>query len=342
MNFEETIALHAKIYKKLSPRDAVKLAYQSVFGPEHMISDANAAANRLFDEYSKTGHDRPFRTENLGRFSRVYLDSPLTDAELSLVGKIFINSAASPKGDTAEFSEKLDIIARLAGNGELPFGYGEFAAFRAEYEKDDPKAVSHSDEYRNEYHPAYRLVDSKYVRLLPLIFAVSKRESAVLALDGRAASGKTTAAKLIAELFGGKVVHLDDFFLPFEKRTPERLAEPGGNLDRERFLEEVVPNVRGEFSYRVFDCQSGGFRENPRKIGKSKLLICEGAYSLHPAFGKYYDISAFSAIAPEEQQKRILARNGERMWQNFRERWIPMEEKYFETFNIAEKCDFII
>ena len=342
MNFEETIALHARIYKKLSPRDAVKLAYQSVFGPEHMIKDADAAKKRLFDEYSTTSHDKPFRAEDLGRFSRVYLDSPLTDTELSLIGKIFINSAASPKGDTAEFSEKLDIIGRLAKSGELPFGYGEFAAFRAEYEKDGPKAVSHSDEYRKEYHPAYRLVDSKYIRLLPLIFAVSKRESIVLALDGRAASGKTTAAKLIAELFDGEVVHLDDFFLPFEKRTPERLAEPGGNLDRERFLEEVVPNVRGEFSYRVFDCQSGGFREEPRRIGKSKLLICEGAYSLHPAFGKYYDISAFSAIAPEEQKKRILARNGERMWQSFRDRWIPMEEKYFETFNIAERCDFII
>ena len=37
----------------------------------------------------------------------------------------------------------------------------------------------------------------------------------------------------------GQVFHLDDFFLPFEKRTPQRLSTPGGNVDHERAQREL-------------------------------------------------------------------------------------------------------
>ena len=49
---------------------------------------------------------------------------------------------------------------------------------------------------------------------------------------------------------------MDDFFLRPEQRTPERFSEPGGNVDRERFLSEVLlPLRQGEaVDYRRFDC----------------------------------------------------------------------------------------
>ena len=62
----------------------------------------------------------------------------------------------------------------------------------------------------------------------------------ILAIDGCSASGKTTLAQRLAERFSGDVVHMDDFFLPLSLRTPERLAEPGGNVHYERFLEQIV------------------------------------------------------------------------------------------------------
>ena len=51
---------------------------------------------------------------------------------------------------------------------------------------------------------------------------------------------------------------MDDFFLRPEQRTPERYAEPGGNVDRERFLAEVlIPLRAGEtVQYRRFDCST--------------------------------------------------------------------------------------
>ena len=46
---------------------------------------------------------------------------------------------------------------------------------------------------------------------------------------------------------------MDDFFLRPEQRTEERLKEVGGNVDRERFLEEVarpLTNKKKSFGYR--------------------------------------------------------------------------------------------
>ena len=39
--------------------------------------------------------------------------------------------------------------------------------------------------------------------------------------------------------------------------------------------------------------------------------------------------------------RRILARNGERMAAMFSTRWIPMEEQYFNTFEIKNQADII-
>ena len=84
----------------------------------------------------------------------------------------------------------------------------------------------------------------------------------LFALDGRCASGKTTLASALREAVGCGVIHMDDFFLRPEQRTEERLSQPGGNVDRERFLQEVLlPLKRGEsFSYRPYDCRTHCFK----------------------------------------------------------------------------------
>ena len=48
---------------------------------------------------------------------------------------------------------------------------------------------------------------------------MAKRERVVLAIDGGAASGKTTLAALISEKYAAAVVHMDDFFLPPARKT---------------------------------------------------------------------------------------------------------------------------
>ena len=79
---------------------------------------------------------------------------------------------------------------------------------------------------------------------------------AIVAIDGRCASGKTTLCSFIEQKTGYTVLHLDHFFLQPHQRTPQRLAQPGGNVDYERFWQQVmVPLRQGvSFSYRPYDC----------------------------------------------------------------------------------------
>lgn len=167
----------------------------------------------------------------------------------------------------------------------------------------------------------------------------AEKERVILAVDGPCASGKTTLANRLAEQFDCNVIRVDDFFLRPEQRTKERLAEIGGNFDRERFWSEVLtPLIRfEEFSYRPYCCCSGDFGEAifvPRK----KLYVIEGSYSHHPFFGKLaYDLRVFTEISPEKQKERLAARSPEKLVR-FLSEWIPKENVYFEKFHIRDQA----
>ena len=166
---------------------------------------------------------------------------------------------------------------------------------------------------------------------------------AILAIDGRCASGKTTLAKKLAEEWNAALFHMDDFYLQPHQRTAERLAEPGGNADRERFLAEVLQPLREgkAVSYRRFDCGTMSF-EPARIILPGKIAIVEGSYSCHPALRDLYDFRIFMDIDPKTQQERLLRRNGPDGLERFRTRWIPLEETYFSECAVRDCCDLVI
>ncbi len=175
------------------------------------------------------------------------------------------------------------------------------------------------------------------------ILALINPDTRIIAIDGRSASGKTTFASRLAAETGGTVIHMDDFFLPPEMRTAERLAEEGGNVHYERFMEDVLPFIRGTmpFSYRRFDCSVMDY-DGSVTVDPSSLVIVEGAYSLSPRFGKYYDLSLFMTVDEGLQIERIIKRNGYDKAHVFKTKWIPLEESYFSAFSIEENADRII
>lgn len=160
-----------------------------------------------------------------------------------------------------------------------------------------------------------------------------------IAIDGRCAAGKTTLAGKLAEQLECSVIHMDHFFLRPEQRTKERLAEPGGNIDYERFREEVLLSLKDGkvFSYQIFDCHRMDFH-GMAKVDPAPFIIIEGTYSCRPDFFPYWDMTVFLDVSEEEQLHRILKRNGKEQLTQFVERWIPMEERYFEVFGIEGKC----
>ncbi len=161
----------------------------------------------------------------------------------------------------------------------------------------------------------------------------------VIAVDGRCGAGKTTLAARLQEALSCQVVHMDEFFLRPEQRTAQRLSQPGGNVDYERFLGEVLlPLRRGEaFSYRPYDCASQSLGA-PVAMEAGGVTIVEGSYSCHPALRQYYDLRIFLTVGREEQLRRIENRCPEKL-PAFREKWIPLEEAYFSQCGVEAACD---
>lgn len=166
----------------------------------------------------------------------------------------------------------------------------------------------------------------------------------IMAMDGRCASGKTTLAERLGEDPSVTVFHMDDFFLRPEQRTKERLDTPGENVDHERFLADVLLPLRNNedvISLRAYDCNTHTMLD-PVNVKAGGICIVEGAYSCHPKLWYYYDLHIFMDVSADEQKRRIVRRNGIDGLKAFTEMWIPLEEKYFEKYQIKEKCEYRI
>ena len=325
-------------------QDLCKALYQSTFGCGHLISDVAAAEQSIREELT-AGVPSCRDIEPLdGLWDRVplgILEGVLTPSTLA---RAFALSAAMPREDTAALEARLDVLRALLAEGALPYNAAEAEAELARWQMAGYPACHHSADYRAAYHPAYRVLHRHYTHLLPLLETIdgvlAAQERVLLAIEGGAAGGKTTLSRELSELYPGSAVfHADDFFLRPEQRTPERFAQPGGNMDRERLEAEVLaPLRRGEAAvYRPFDCGTMTLRP-PVTVRPARLNIVEGAYSLHPSLEKYYDLSVFLDVTPETQRRRILSRNGAEWGQRFFERWIPLETAYFQETATVARC----
>ncbi len=169
------------------------------------------------------------------------------------------------------------------------------------------------------------------------------KDRLIVALEGGAASGKTTLAAQLAAHFHAPVIAMDDFFLPSSLRTPQRFAQVGGNIHYERFNEQVADAVRNRrpIQYDVFDCHAGIIRERILIPEEQPLVLVEGVYSLHPLFRDIYDLRIFLRTAPETQDARLRAR-GDWLYRRFQAEWLPLEKAYFDSEDWAALCDAVL
>ena len=164
---------------------------------------------------------------------------------------------------------------------------------------------------------------------------LTQKESVIIAIDGKCTSGKTTLANQLAEIYDCNVLHMDDFFLRPEQRTPERFAEIGGNVDYERFRSEVLGPLQSgtPFSYRPFLCSTQTLGD-PVFVTPKRLTIIEGTYSLHPHFENPYDLKILRTVSDDVQRQRILQRP-KFLHDRFFKEWIPMENRYFKALSLT-------
>lgn len=343
----ELLKKHYRTYPNLQMQDIFKFLYQSAFGCEHLVSSTEKVMDYIREEYKNVDREETIQVDRLdGNYSRVHLSCLNEGLQIETLGKMFCYSAKTEKDGLEKLLQKLQVAKALVREGQLPFDEDDFVDAVRAWELRGYPAVHHSQQFRNTYQPSYRVIANEYIPFIPMIAKLDQlllKDKVTFAIEGGSASGKTTLSKMLSKLYDCTVFHMDDFFLRPEQRTSERYAQVGGNVDRERFLEEVlIPRVEEkDIVYRKFECATMSLGEEIR-VKPKNLVIVEGAYSMHPELREYYDSSVFLDVDSKVQRERILQRNSGSMAQRFFDEWIPLEEVYFSEMNIKEHCNMVI
>lgn len=336
----DILLYHRAAYPAMELRDEVKLIYQNEFGGGHLIDAPDAALSRLTQELESLKDTGAALFDPVGNGSvRVNLYPAQGRLSPETLFKIFLLSSRRVRGSKEGFREKLNLLYDFHEKGEAD-------DFLREYEKAGFPALSHSETYRKTYAPAYRVIGEAYARVFDILSAVDRFSRfagpVFLGIDGMCASGKTTLGELLAEVFDANLFHADDYFLPPEMRTPERLSEPGGNMHRERLIREVFePINQGRPAVtRRFDCGRMDY-DAPREHPIRRVNIVEGSYSLHPELRDFYTLKIALRTEGDTQLARLKARDPEGL-DAFLTRWIPLEEQYFSSTNLYSDSDFVL
>ncbi|MCL2565825.1 MAG: hypothetical protein FWE24_08460 [Defluviitaleaceae bacterium] len=365
-NIGDLIQRHITNYPALELVDLIKLTYQNEFGPGHMVSyDKNVCERILIEIENCKQICRPnFMSEYIGNgltrvhcvlFSRLFENKELA---AKVLASIFAESASIHKGCFYSFADKLDILLNLIKHGHLrDDGEYKFKNWAYNYPKsrkeidnyiaDDYPAPSHSDDYRKYYHPCYRVVIREFLQYVDLFKLIEPSlafgRKVILGIDGRSGAGKTTLAKIITNVYGGDFISMDDFYLPLEFRTPERMDIPGGHIHFERFIKQVLNPIKAchsSITYEKYDCQKGEFSTVTSNLN-SQVVVIEGSYSNHPWIRDLYSHTVFLNISDQTQKKRLLKRGGRESYQILKSKWIPLENKYHKAYDTDKACNIL-
>lgn len=341
LHFGEAIHAHQARYPQMKPQDYGKLAYQTEFGPRHMAPELETVFSELQREWEVIpSGDTTLPVEDLGDgMCRFHLtDAYDPEQAAPLLARLFLMTAQERRGSVDCLLKKLGLLREL----DVPGMDG----WLEEYRQQGFPAVRHSDAFRAAYHPHYRLLKTQYAHSFPALLTITQLAGTgkpiVIAIDGRCGSGKTQFAALIQELFPCNIIHMDDFYLPMEKRPAGWENGAGDNMDFSRLLSELLLPAKGgePLCYRPYDCHAGQL-SGAAELPPHPLTIVEGSYSTHPRLAGYYDYTIFLTCPPEEQAQRLRAREGS-AFPLFLHRWIPMEERYFKLCHTQTQCGHTI
>ncbi len=208
-NFYDILSSHSRAYPKMMAEDYYALAYESEYG---RVFDGDNDIRSLLDELNKVKTDalEPFTVTIGGGYARLNL-APVK-AYLSADNILTLMSLTDREGSTDGLSRKISLIRRSGVMGILP-------ACACDVDKCEGE-VPHSALYKRLYGASYRIIPVETAPVIPALCLISealgKAEKVSVALDGRKASGKSFASKVISTVFAfeieaGKLVITDCF-----------------------------------------------------------------------------------------------------------------------------------
>ncbi len=323
-------------YPAMEDGDAVKYVFQAMLGVGHLLGERDTVAARAADEMAGLSPDpaEPL-TEPVGpAWARLNLRRAKAEGLTpQAVAGLMLSSGA------ALAYTRQQVADACAGLGIAPEALSNVL--------DERWLPSHSPAYRAQYAPAYRLIAADWTPLLKAVAAISRRQAdaqrVLVTLDGPCATGKTTLAARLAEVFRAGVLHTDDFVIPHAQKTPERLAIPGGNCDAERLAQEAVAPWKrgGSARFRRYDWTLRALLP-AEVLPPCDTLILEGSYCNLPALRAYADVRLFLTAPWPLREARLRRRESPASFRRFLDLWIPLEDAYFDAYRLPDEGCVVI
>ena len=322
MNLEEAIKNQYDRYPKCETTDLIKFIYQYTLGPNHAIKNYASALANIKAEAS---NGPSFMEKISDTYTRFHFNK---DNDLECLCAIFCASSTQNQNKN-ELIANLNILKQTFNNPLID-----------EYIAKGCPTISHSQTFKANYDPHYRLINNKYANYYALYEKLYHDSTIkVIAIDGNCASGKTSLANDLKDFFKDcAILHIDDFYLPKKYRKETWLTDIAGNINIE-YIKKVLENYQQtkQLNYQPFDCHTQSFLKNIQ-YNNPKLLIVEGSYALHPTLIDNYDLKIFLNCDQEKQLKRLNLRNED--LEQFQNIWIPKELAYFKKYSPNKQCEF--
>ena len=167
-DISEVVIQQCETYPKMKVQDLYKLLFQAAMGPGHAVKNEGIVTKWLDDEITNMDHyeDKDIIEVLNGAAGlvkvnlRPYLSKGGTKDKLL---EAFIKTANDFHSDKEKLHDYLRVAELLAEKGMIGFDLKELKEFFINAETDGYPAFHHSEIYRDEYKPAYRVLQKKYL-----------------------------------------------------------------------------------------------------------------------------------------------------------------------------------
>lgn len=176
----------------------------------------------------------------------------------------------------------------------------------------------------------------------------------LVAIDGRAGTGKSTIAELVATSFGAAILHSDMFFAA-QVTNAEWDAMSGAERARDCIdwvrlrRDAVLPLLDGNMAeFQGFDFAarrtdgSFPFSETSSRIGSRPIILMEGAYAARPELADLVGLSVLVEAPEAVRRERLTARESETFLLEWHRRWDPAERHYFGKVRPPASFDLVV
>ncbi len=351
--FKDILINYYKHKPKSEIQDFIKLIYQGAFGGEHLIKNKDTSFNYLLTECNQMELEHhpyePLYEIISEQYVRVNL-SPYLKADFSLERLNDYFSSQKNSSSLITLTERLEIFLELVKANIIKLDFDKTIEFLDNYKENNFPIFHHTENYRNNYNPHYRVVpidfiteEMKEYQLISYLQYINTQTNAkhiFVAAEGKCASGKTTLIEAISKKMNLTIIHADDFFL--KESDKKKYIPVGDYIDYNKII-SLIKNLNENDSviYEKFKCSTQTY-EKVSIDSPSKIIILEGVYSYNKHLQNYINHLIFFNVNFDEQLLRLKTRENDKNLEKFINIWIPKENEYYDTFPIISNAELLI